>query len=192
MKRMPFLTIIIIFFGVFLITSCGYEEIETNMSEPMEFFSFKTQNNKTIGLDDLKGEWWIAYLIYTNCEIVCPRTTANMVNVQNQLNKVDLHPYIISFSVDPKNDTQQALKKYADEHGVNLDTWMFLTNYDFEEIKNISENSFQAVLEQGALDQISHSYMFYLINPEGIVIKKYDGMSNEGVENLIEDLQTVL
>ncbi len=187
--HLSFLGILIIL-GI-LLGACG-NKIDTNMSESMIDFKFTTQDNETISLEDLKGDWWISYFSYTNCKTVCPRTTANMVDVQKELKENDLYPQIISFSVDPENDTQEELKKYADEYEVDLDSWSFLTDYDFATIQKVSEDAFRAVLEDGAVDQMSHTYMFYLINPEGDIVKKYDGMSMTEMDVLVDDMKTVL
>src|SRR5690625_2876334 len=135
------------------VSACS-PKIDTNMSEHVHEFSFMTQDEKTFSLGDLKGDWWIAYFSYTVCRKVCPRTTANMVNVQDELKEDNLHPHIISFTIDPSNDTPEDLKDYADEYGVDLTTWDFLTGYDFATIQDLSKNTFQANLEQGAADQV--------------------------------------
>lgn len=184
------LLIVLILLSTFL-HACS-DDIDTNMSTSIKDFSFVTQDDETLSLDHLKGDWWITYLSYTNCRTVCPRTTANMVEVQNALKADGLYPPIVSFNVDPENDTQADLKAYAKEYDVDLDTWDFLTGYDFETIQEISEESFQAVLENGASDQMSHSYMFYLVNPKGEVVKKYDGMSPDELDILIDDVKQVL
>lgn len=184
------LFIVLILFSTFL-NACA-RDIDTNMSTSMIDFSFVTQDNEVLSLDHLKGEWWITYFSYTNCRTVCPRTTSNMVEVQSTLNKDGLYPHIVSFNVDPANDTQADLRAYAHEYDVDLDTWDFLTGYDFETIQEISEKSFRAVLEDGASDQMSHSYMFYLVNPKGEVVKKYDGMSDDELDILIDDVKKVL
>ena len=176
---------------VILLSACG-SEIESNMSEEMVDFSFINQDEEPIALADLKGEWWISYFSYTKCRTVCPRTTANMVNVQNELKEAGLTPQIISFNADPDDDRPEDLRLYAEENDVDLTSWDFLTGYDFETIQSLSEKSFNAVLESGAADQMAHSYMFYLINPQGEVVKKYDGMSKNELDVLIEDVKTVL
>ncbi len=135
-------------------------------------FEFASQDQETVSREDLKGEWWITYMSYTNCRTVCPQTTANMVGIQAELEESGLHPRIISFSVDPDHDTPDELQQYADDYGANLYIWDFLTGYDFETIQEISEETFRAVLNQGAVDQMSHSYMFYLVNPKGEVVRQ--------------------
>lgn len=162
------------------------------MSEMIPDFEYTTQDGEPLGLQDLKGDWWIAYFSYTHCTTVCPRTTANMVAVQEALKMENRTPRIISFGIDPENDTPEVLKEYAEDFGADLNTMSFLTGYDFETIRDLSMNTFNAVLETGALDQRTHSYFFYLINPKGEVVKKYNGMSAEENELLVEDVKTVL
>ena len=161
------------------------------MSEMIPDFDYTTQDDEPLGLEDLKGDWWIAYFSYTHCTTVCPRTTANMVNVQEELKKDGFTPRIISFGIDPENDTPEVLKAYAKDFEANLNTMSFLTGYDFETIQDLSVNTFHAALEQGALDQKSHSYYFYLINPKGEIVKSYDGMSDRENGLLVEDVKMV-
>lgn len=188
--RRSFFLIVLIVLSI-TSTACS-EKIDTNMSEQMLDFEFTSQDEETVSLEDLRGEWWITYMLYTHCRTVCPQTTANMVDIQKALEKEGLHPQIVSFSVDPENDTPDELRQYAADYGANLDTWDFLTGYDFDTIQEISEKTFRAVLNRGAVEQMSHSYMFYLVNPDGEVVKKYDGMATEGPNELINDIKTVL
>lgn len=184
--RLSLLVILTIF-----LAACG-NEIETNMSESMVDFEFMTQDEETLKLDDLEGEWWIANFMYTNCRAVCPTTTANLADVQQQLKADGLNPQIVSFSVDPANDKPEVLKAYAEEYDADLETWSFLTGYDFDTIQEISQDTFKTVLEEGAAEQRSHGFSFFLINPDGDIIKKYDGMSSNELNILVNDVKAVL
>lgn len=190
MVQMKMIKILFIACAIFL-SACN-NHMDTNMSEPMADFKFITQDEDFLSLEDLKGEWWITNLMYTNCKTVCPMTTANLAEVQQRLSEQGLNPPIVSFSVDPAHDTPEILKDYAIEHGADLDTWSFLTGYDFKMIQAISENSFKAVLREGVENQRSHGFNFYLVNPDGEIVKKYDGMSIDEIELLIDDVGTVL
>lgn len=181
----------LLFFVILLLVACD-EKIETNMSESMVDFEFTTQDEETLNLEDLKGEWWVANFMYTNCRTICPKTTAHLAGVQQELKKDDLHPQIVSFSVDPSYDTPEILKEYAKGFDADLDAWSFLTGYDFETIQEISEKTFKTALQEGAIGQRSHGFDFFLINPEGNIIKKYDGMSQNELDILVNDLKTVL
>lgn len=190
MKRFRVLT-----FSFFLfLVACGNESIETNLSEKIDEFTFTTQDDEPLSLGDLKGKWWIANFMYTECTQVCPRTTANMLTIQSQANEADLDLQIVSFSVDPDFDTPNVLKEHVQEHQVDLTNWSFLTGYEFEVIKDLSQNSFQTVLEEGSPGEVqfAHSTSFFLINPKGELIKKYDGMGSEEMDVIMKDLEEVL
>lgn len=176
-----------------LLTACDSEEIETNMSEDVANFEFTTQDNETFGREDLEDKWWVAYFLYTDCGIVCPTTTPHMATLQEELKGADLDIQIVSFTVDPEHDTPEVLKKYAETNQADLNNWTFLTGYNFEDIKKLSEESFQSSLESGGPESMeySHTTNFFLVNREGKIIKRYDGMMMDEVDKLIDDVKTV-
>ena len=189
MKRMMMIGIALIF----IVVGCQAEKIEPNTeARPVKDFEFTSEKGKTIAKDDLKGDWWVAYFMYTHCTTVCPQTTAHLVNMQETLQEDDIHPRIVSFSVDPDYDNEKRLKAYAKEYDADTAHWDFLTGYDFKTIKQFSIESFKAMLSEGAADQRAHSYYFYLINPDGEMVKKYDGLSVDEVDVLTEDLKKVM
>lgn len=168
--------------------------IETNMSEKVSDFTFTTQNEEQIGLDDLKGEWWIADFIFTNCTTVCLPMSFNMSNLQTSLKDEGIDVHLISFSVDPDYDTPSILMEYGEEHDADFDTWSFLTGYDFQTIKELSIKSFRAPLKEPGIgsDQVMHDTRFFLVSPEGKVVKGYDGVESDSMDEILEDLKILL
>lgn len=181
-----------IFILMFFLMACS-SQIKTNMPKEIQDFEFITQNEATLSLEELQGKWWIAYFMYTNCTLVCPNMTANMVKFQEMLRDEDLDVRIVSFSVDPDYDTPKVLREYAEEYGANLSNWDFLTGYDFETIKDLSIHSFNTMLQEGSSENenklITHSTDFFLINPRGEIVKTYDGTGPQQIEEIIEDLK---
>ena len=115
-----------------LLQACGKKyPIETNMNETVAWFSFTTQDHGTLQLDDLKGEWWIADFIFTNCTTVCLPMTANMSYLQDRLEEENIPVQLVSFTVDPERDKPEVLKQYAEQHHANFANWHFLAGYDF-------------------------------------------------------------
>ena len=185
MKRLLFILALSLF-----LAGCG-EAIETNMSEDMLDFEFTTQDNETMSLKDLEGEYWIADMIFTNCTTVCLPMTSNMKMLQDRLSEEgygDLN--LVSFSVDPDYDTPEVLREYGESYDVDFSNWTFLTGYDFQTIKEISIKSFKSLLAEApeGTDQVTHGTRFFLINPEGEVIKYYDGVQSETIESIINDI----
>lgn len=176
------------------LVACSNEKIESNMSSTAADFEFIDQNNETFASDQLKDEWWIAYFFYTNCKMVCPQTTANIVNVQATLSSDGITPPIIGFSVDPDFDTPAVLQDYATMYDANLENMVFLTGYEFDTIKELSNNSFKTVLDGGGPEghAYAHSTSFFLVNPKGEIIKRYDGLSKLDLEQLVADVKKVL
>jgi len=186
--------VFIILIGCALLMASCNEEIDTNMSEEVDDFSFTTQDEETLTLNDLKGEWWIADFIFTNCTTVCLTMTRNMKALQDDINEENLDVQLVSFSVDPDYDTPEVLREYAEEYDADLDNWTFLTGYDFDTIKEFSIKSFRSMVKepQPGDDQVTHGTSFFLVNPEGKIIKQYDGTQSDELEQILDDLKTVL
>jgi|SRR5699024_2630740 len=178
--------------GLLALAGCGGDNVETTMSEEVEDFEATTQDGDTLARDDLLGTWWVADFVFTNCTTVCPPMTRNMKVLQDRLNEAGVENYhLVSFSVDPDRDTPEVLKEYAEEHGADLATWTFLTGYDFDTIKDFSINSFKNLVApppEGD-DQVTHGTAFFLVNPDGEVVKSYSGTEADEMDQIAEDLK---
>ncbi len=79
-------------------------------------FKLKGADNKTLGLNDLKGKWSFIFFGYTHCPDVCPLTMGVLGQAFKILEKSPaVFPEIqgIFVSVDPKRDTPELLKEYV-------------------------------------------------------------------------------
>src|SRR5690625_6444063 len=104
------------------LSACGGgENIETTMSEEVPDFEFTTQDNETMTTDNLKGTYWVADFVFTNCTTVCLPMTSNMAYLQSLINEEGLDTQLVSFSVDPDYDSPEVLTEYAEDNGADLD-----------------------------------------------------------------------
>ena len=77
-------------------------------------------------------------LIYTSCQDECPLETARLVQVQRLLgDRVGRDIFFYSISIDPKRDTPEVLKAYAEKFGVGPG-WLFLTGKE-DDIKVVAK-----------------------------------------------------
>lgn len=78
--------------------------------------------------DDLVKDKVVTFnFFYANCENVCPIVTANLVKVQRLLaDRVGRDIFMYSFTLKPEEDTQDAIREYANMHGAKPG-WTFLT-----------------------------------------------------------------
>ena len=99
-----------------------------------------TQDGATVRFYDdlLKGKSVAINLIYTSCTDECPLETARLVQVQRLLgDRVGKNIFFYSISIDPKRDTPEVLKAYAEKFGVGPG-WLFLTGQE-SDIKLIAK-----------------------------------------------------
>jgi len=79
-------------------------------------FKLTGADNKTLGLNELKGKWSFIFFGYTHCPDVCPLTLMVLGQAFKILEKNPaVFPEVqgIFVSVDPKRDTPESLKEYV-------------------------------------------------------------------------------
>lgn len=178
---------------VILLSACG-EKYEGDFSLEVQDFTFTNQDGQQVSKSDLEGKFWVADFIFTNCSTVCPPMTSNMAKLQEQLKKAGLEEdvQLVSFSVDPKNDTPKALKSYAKARGGTFENWDLLTGYEFQTIKELSIKSFKSAVEKPAnSNQVMHATSFFIVTPEGNAIKRYDGREHANMKKIVEAIKSM-
>ena len=65
--------------------------------------------------------------VFTHCRSSCPRLTARMSELQARLARDASDARLVSFSVDPENDTPPVLAEYAAKAGADPARWTFVT-----------------------------------------------------------------
>lgn len=90
-------------------------------------FTLTNEFNKPFGSKDLKGKFYIANFMFTSCPSTCPALMDKMDLIQKRIRGVGTKAAIVTFSVDPTNDTPEVLFKYARKRNSNPFIWNFLT-----------------------------------------------------------------
>ncbi len=151
-------------------------------------FSLTDQRGAPFALSDLHDKVWIADFIFTSCATICPPMTIQMANLQDKFSAEDIH--FVSFSVDPERDTPEVLIRYADRYGVDNSRWSFLTGQK-EAIYQLAHEGFNlAAGHRGS--EILHSTRFVLVDRAGQVRGYYDSRSKARLQQLHQDIQTLL
>jgi protein SCO1/2 len=157
-------------------------------------FSFIDQDGKYFTNKNVAGKVYVAEFFYTTCTAVCPRMNSNMKKVYEKFkNEKDF--LIVSHTSDPETDSSAQLKKYANNLGVNTDRWVFLTGRK-DSLYNMARLSYMIDDPANNLksidDQFLHSQLWALVDKEGRVKKIYDGLKENEVIELIEDVSKML
>jgi protein SCO1 len=159
-------------------------------------FSFTDQNNKAFGLKDVKGKVFVAEYFFTNCGTICPRMTEQMERIQNRF-RGNTHFEILSFTVDPENDTVGRMAEYAKMHQADNTQWHFLTGKR-EDLYHVARRSFFVLKPAEAQNQgdvgsdFIHTNNFVLVDQQQRIRGYYDGTSEEDVNRLMHDIGHLL
>ena len=172
----------------------NYELVDSTLQHVKKYhkiapFSFENQNGKTITQHDYEGKIYIADFFFTTCPSICPKMTANMLGIQEEILN-DSNVMLLSYSVTPKIDSVLQLKKYAIEKGVNDEKWNLLTG-NKKEIYTMARKSYLVVKEDGdggPYDMI-HTENFILVDPKKRIRGFYDGTDTLAMSELLLDLE---
>src|SRR5688572_12564606 len=132
-------------------------------------FTLTDQMGKPFGTKDLDGKIWVANFIFTHCPTRCEQLTQEMSKLQKRVRHMRDGMQLVSFSVDPENDTPEKLHEYATQHKANHLRWRFLTG-DLNTIKKAVVEGFKLPMEEDAeaavddqLMSITHGTRFVLV-----------------------------
>jgi protein SCO1/2 len=109
-------------------------------------FSLVDEQGRTVTADTLRGKVWVAAFFFTRCPTICPRITRRMRALQVATSASQPSLSLVSFSVDPENDTPPVLLEYAQHYGADLHTWSFLTG-DLAVVKRTVVDGFKLALD---------------------------------------------
>ena len=164
-------------------------------------FSFINQNNETITNDFYAGKVYLVEFFFTSCPSICPIMNDNMVLLQDAF-KFEKDFGIASFTIDPTNDTPEELRNYAQNLGVTNPNWQFLTNSQQQIFDLAKQFELYAAQNDDAPGGFEHSGLFALVDKNGNIrcrkdnfgnpILYYDGIEDEGIEMLKEDIKILL
>ncbi|WP_460220015.1 SCO family protein [Psychroserpens sp. MEBiC05023] len=149
-----------------------------NEPKKVPSFSFVDQNGKTITNKDFEGKVYVVEFFFTTCPTICPRMTRNLVQIQNTFS--DFEDFgVASFTINPKHDTQEVLKSYAENYGVTNPNWHLMTGEQdaIYALANVGFNIYAGVnpeVEGG----FEHSGNFALIDKNGFIRSRQDNFGN--------------
>jgi len=173
-----------------LLVACA-ESQPKQMNSRLEPFRYTDQSGNPVALESLKGKVWVANFIFTTCTTVCPGLTANMAQLQKEIQSADLGAELVTFSVDPERDTPDVLKSYLGKFDADFASWHALTGYTFEEMQRYAEENFKMAIEwEARSDQVIHGTSFYLVDKTGTVVSYYDGQ-DPPYGRIIKDIQAL-
>ncbi len=160
----------------------------------LELPSFRYTNEKNVpfGTEELRGKVWVASFAFTSCPIVCPKLMEKLAVVQHRTRNAGPGVHIVTFSVDPENDTPEKLASYARRFKASPYRWNFLTG-DLAAIEATVIKGFKLAMGKDAenLFQVFHSERFALVDQRG-GIRGYYEADQPGIDRMVRDIGLLL
>ncbi len=151
-------------------------------------FRFVNQDGKTVTQEDFKGKIYIANFFFTSCPTICPKMMTQLKRFRSLLKDDEVR--ILSHTVDPKRDSVETLKAYADKNAIDTRTWDLVTGNQQVIYEHGMEGYFLSAGEDAQAEGgFLHSEILILVDPDGRLRGLYEGTVTEEVDRLLKDVE---
>lgn len=166
-------------------------------------FSLVDQEGRPRDRSMLEGRVSVVWFMFTHCPLACPAMSIQMAELQKRLKASGVQ--FVAFTLDPVRDTPGVLKEYGDRYSIDWGNWTFLTepNVGGHGAKRTGWDIFTRDLNQYAEERkvdppagaepgrppettIDHGVNFFLVGPDGTVIKWFNSNRPEDMASLRE------
>ncbi|MHC5308758.1 SCO family protein [Myroides sp. LJL116] len=202
-KSYIWISLVVLVFGIWAVPKIvdRFSSPSLHVMGKAPAFELTNQHNKIITQDNYKGKVHVVEFFFANCPTICPIMNQNMLKLQNDFYG-NMKFGIASITIDPTNDTVEALNQHANDLGVKNPYWYMLTG----DSKYIYDLAAQFNLYTGVNPEapggFEHSGLFALIDQDGNIrcredefgnpILYYDGTTDEGYQMIKEDIKLLL
>ncbi len=161
---------------VLLTAGCTARQAPLPVLGQVPQFQLTAQNGEEFDSSKiLDGKVWVADFIFTNCSSACPRMSTQMRQLQSRLaGKPEVK--LVSFTVDPKRDTPEALAAYARRFHAKPGQWYFLTG----EQSRLHALAFDAFKLSSVDGSLNHSTRLVLLDGRSRIRGYYDTEQDDG------------
>ena len=153
-------------------------------------FSMTTEDGLMLKESDMRGKVYLASFFFSNCPTTCPKNLKQIQKIQKRVKGLGDRVALLSFTVDPNNDTPKELFKVARKWKANPYIWKFLTA-ELNHTKSVLINGFKVPIGDKeyskSIYDIAHSEKIVLVDQAGY-IRGYYKMEKNDINRLMIDL----
>jgi protein SCO1 len=166
-------------FAAILLIGCAPEKPLKVLGEVPDF-ELTDQTGHPFRRAALDGHVWVADFVYTTCQGPCPRMSSHMRTLQKATGP---GLKLVSFTVDPDNDTPPVLAAYAERFSADGARWSFLTG-DKDTLNTLDRDAFKLGVLGAGMD---HSTRFVLVDKKGRIRGYYGIAEGNPTERIAKD-----
>ena len=136
----------------------------------MPNFELTNHNGGKTSLSDFKGKGVIMSFLYTQCPFPnkCPmikNKLSSLAKLTNKIGKAD-QIQVLAITIDPKKDTPEVLKQYAQGFDKSHKNWLFLTGSE-QAIGQVAGALGVLYWDQNGV--IEHNMRTVFVAPDGVI-----------------------
>jgi cytochrome oxidase Cu insertion factor (SCO1/SenC/PrrC family) len=149
-------------------------------------FRLISQDGQTFDSHQLNGHVWVANVMFTQYQDVCPLRSTLLHMLQSST--ADLPQLkLVSISVDPLHDTPEVLAGYGRTVGADRERWVFLTGHP-PAIDHVSRS-----FNLGGVDSaLRHNTHLVLVDHASRIRGYYSPSSGDPIPQLVADARRLL
>jgi protein SCO1 len=169
-------------------------KVELPVLSTVPTFAFVDQSGAPFTSESLAGKVWVANFIFTRCPNVCPKFTAKMATLQARSKEQLPALGLVSFTVDPENDTPEVLTAYGQKFEADFARWSFVRG-DRPELERVIRDGMMQPMDKGDgkdLNTVVHGSYFALIDSKLRVRGVYRFTEPGSVDEVIRDARLLL
>lgn len=152
-------------------------------------YELTNERGERFGSAQLRGRVYVADFVFTTCPTVCPKLTQRMAKIQHRSRNLGTAFQLVTFTVDPENDTPERLAAYARSVHANPARWTFLTG-PLGDVEKTVVKGFKLAMGKEEVGEgifsIFHGERFVLVDQNGMIRGYYEA-TDEGVDALLRD-----
>jgi protein SCO1/2 len=151
-------------------------------------FALTNQSGTPVTLADLRGQVWVADIIFTRCPGPCLKMTRQMNDLQGSLPRGS-QARLVTLTTDPDFDTPTAFRDYLERLKINAppNRWLFLTGSKSEIAKLAVDSLKLTAIEKQPAERESindlfiHSTIFVVVDKQSRLRGVFE-TTGEGVD----------
>ncbi|HYJ09223.1 MAG TPA: SCO family protein [Polyangiaceae bacterium] len=134
------------------------------------------QEGRVHSFADFRGKTVVFSFFFTSCPTVCPREVQALSQVQRRLSpELKERVRFVTLSVDPENDTPEAMRKFALANGAAVSGWSFVRTSAAATRLLGQELAAFAASSTVQAEPSGHTTAVYLFDGSGRLMQRYGG-----------------
>ncbi len=155
-----------------------------NQKNEIDSLKFRNQFNEVFPINSLKGKVHLVNFFFTTCKTICPLMEVPL----NEIAEKHKNLHLISFTIDPKNDSIPVLKAYYNLTNKTNRTFLIGVKKDLQKISKL----YLSTIDNNNDENLFHTSYVVLLDKKMQLRGLYNSLDKNDLLFLEEDISVLL